>query len=163
MSSGPGAPERSAVRWPRWATDEMLGRLTRYLRFVGHDTLYLRGVPDAEIARLAPKEGRRLVTRDRALARVVPDALLLLSPYLADQFQSVVRAAPSASFEIAFVRCTLCNGLLNPELETAGGEVPHSPDRPTWRCSECGHRFWEGSHTASVRARINGWVAKVRS
>ncbi len=46
----------------------MLGKLARWLRQSGYDTLYLQ-VTDAEIAHRARVEGRILLTQDRQLAR----------------------------------------------------------------------------------------------
>ena len=49
----------------RYVCDAMLGRLARWLRLLGHDTLYA-DVGDAELLRLG--ETRRVLTRDRELA-----------------------------------------------------------------------------------------------
>jgi uncharacterized protein with PIN domain len=138
----------------------MLGRLARYLRFVGHDTVYLKDRSDAEIIRYVRAEGRRLITRDRALARRTPDSLLLESPHIADQFRDVVRSVPSAPFVVTFVRCTLCNGLLEPlpAEQATPGLAPRN--RALWRCRDCEHVYWEGSHTDRIRTQVAEWVAK---
>ncbi len=151
---------------PRWIADEMVGRLARYLRFLGHDTEYARGLDDDEIARRAVAEGRRLLTRDRDLARRVPGAVLLTARDIQGQLRAVRAAAPSASFEVAFTRCTLCNALLAPWTPPASGpwprEVPRrggGPDLLVYACVACGHLYWEGSHTARVRREVAAWLA----
>ncbi|MGA7923671.1 MAG: DUF5615 family PIN-like protein [Thermoplasmata archaeon] len=155
------APVASA----RWLADEMLGRLARYLRFLGHDTAYVRGLKDAEVVDLARRESRVLLTRDRALAHRVPGALLLTSPQLKEQFRAVRRAFPEVTFEVRFDRCTLCNGTLEPTRPPGKGDealraAASSDARPTFDCTECGHRYWEGSHTARVRRDIAQWIAE---
>ncbi len=157
---------RRRVPAPRWLADEMLGRLARYLRFFGHDTEYVRGLSDAEIAGRAGGEGRRLVTRDRDLARQVAGAILLESPFLPDQLRSVRALAPEAGYRVTFERCTVCNGALHPWSLPADtpwpAEMPRwdsESGRPIFECADCGHRYWEGSHTASLRLRVAGWLA----
>jgi len=143
----------------------MVGRLARYLRFVGHDTGYVRGLSDAEVARRATEEQRTLITRDRELARRVPGALLLDSVELSAQLRRVRAAAPTASFEVAFHRCTLCNGTLETWSPPPPGEWPAGVPRdriaaglPVFRCASCAHLYWDGSHTAEVRERLRAWL-----
>lgn len=145
---------------PRWLADEMLGRLARYLRFLGHDTLYVRDRTDAEIRDLARAEGRRLLTRDRDLAARTPRAVLLTSPDLDEQLRGLRTEFPHLSYEVRFDRCTACNGRLDPIPPSAGGAAaPPRPARlganlPLYRCAACGHLYWEGSHTARIRERL---------
>jgi uncharacterized protein len=155
------------VEPPRWLADEMVGRLARYLRFVGCDTLYVRGLDDDEILRRAEQEGRVVLTRDRALAARARRALLLTSPHLADQWQSVRAAYPEVPSEVRFDRCSDCNGQL--ERYFPPPEEPRDPRVPwarvaqglaLFRCIECGHLYWEGSHTARIRAQLEKWKAE---
>lgn len=146
---------------PRWLADEMLGRLARYLRFLGFDTAYARGRSDPEIERWAARDGRLLLTRDRALAARVPGSVLLSSGVLDDQLRTVRAAAPGLAFHVAFTRCTECNGALAPVAEAPDASGPHdtaSGRAPAgarlYRCTACGHVYWDGSHTAQVRARL---------
>jgi uncharacterized protein len=148
---------------PRWLVDEMLGRLARYLRFVGCDTVYLRGVTDDELIERAEADGRVLLTRDRELSRRAPHAFLVESPFLAEQWHAVRSAWPEVPTAVRFDRCSLCNGLLEgTEGETGdagpGGEQAASrPPAKTYRCGECGHLYWDGSHTYRIRAQIAEW------
>ncbi|HXY12187.1 MAG TPA: Mut7-C RNAse domain-containing protein [Thermoplasmata archaeon] len=151
---------------PRWLADEMVGRLARYLRFVGCDTVYARGVSDDEIILQARRERRVVVTRDRRLAERADHALLLRSPFLAEQWRAVRDAYPELPTEPRFERCTKCNGLLERvENEATDPRAPGVPwDRvraglPLYRCAACSHYYWEGTHTANVRARLKSWTA----
>src|SRR5919198_5333893 len=53
---------------PRFVADVMLGKLARWLRALGYDTLYFRDAPDARLLGIALRERRQLLTRDAALA-----------------------------------------------------------------------------------------------
>jgi len=55
----------------RLVADAMLGRLAKWLRVLGYDTLYWRG-DDAGLVRLAVAERRLLLTRDTRLPPRLP-------------------------------------------------------------------------------------------
>ncbi len=140
----------------------MLGRLARYLRFVGCDTVYGRGMSDDELLATAAREGRILLTRDRPLSRRGRQAFLIDSPELARQWRAVRAAWPEVPIAPAFSRCTRCNG----ELEPVVPEDPRAASLPpgvrgrrtaVFACRSCGHLYWEGSHTESVRRRLAAW------
>lgn len=163
--SAPGSPARSSARRPRWLADEMVGRLARYLRFMGYDTAYVRGLGDREVAELVHREARVLLTRDRDLSRRVLGSLLLASPQIAEQVRAVHRAYPMLTFAVRFDRCSLCNGELRPtdpvrHALPVPDVVEPSDSRPRFECVACGHRYWEGSHTDRVRRDIAAWVAE---
>jgi uncharacterized protein len=145
---------------PRLLADEMLGRLARYLRMVGCDTVFARGWSDDAIVRTARAEGRTVLTRDRELATRLDDVLRLRSDDLAGQFRELVAAFPTLPRRVSFERCTLCNGVLEPSGGLRGVDRERSGDA-VYACSSCGHRFWEGSHTAAVRRHVAAWTAGV--
>ena len=143
----------------------MVGRLARYLRIVGCDTAYARGISDEEILSLARREERILVTRDRALSERAPGAVLLTSPRIEEQWRTVRAAHPEVPCEVSFERCTACNGRLVAYApapgDTASGNVPWDRVREglqLFRCADCAHIYWEGTHTASIRSRLHRWA-----
>ncbi|MCI4347224.1 MAG: Mut7-C RNAse domain-containing protein [Thermoplasmata archaeon] len=149
---------------PRWLADEMLGRLARYLRFLGYDTDYVRGVGDDVIVLRARAERRRVLTRDRGLAVRLPDSILLTRTDIGGQMKELECAFPSLRQEVRFERCAICNGRL-----AQRSAIPPTADHVTlpaevragrtalYACSSCGHLYWEGSHTRSVRSRLARW------
>ncbi len=149
---------------PRFLADEMVGRLARYLRFAGCDTLYVHGVSDAEIVARLQQDPRTLVTRDRALAARVPESILLTSGALPEQWRQLRTAVPGVPADVRFERCTLCNGALERSRvrpdEVAVDGVPWDRVRTgleLYSCTACGHLYWEGSHTARMRATFARW------
>jgi uncharacterized protein len=142
----------------------MLGRLARYLRFVGLDTEYIRGLADDEIVARCRVDGRFLLTRDRALSARVDPSLYLASPYVEEQWRQLKSQFPELPTEVRFVRCTLCNGPLAVFVPPPGAVLP--PGTPLdrvaagmvlYRCASCGHLYWAGSHTADLRERLRRW------
>jgi hypothetical protein len=123
----------------------MLGRLARYLRFLGYDTSYRADVEDADLVAEAAREGRVVLTRDRALVleRRVRPALLLTSDATTEQLRAVVDHFGLDWRSKRPARCTLCNEEIVPE-----------PGGARWRCPVCERVYWEGSHVLRLRARI---------
>lgn len=145
----------------RWLADEMVGRLARYLRFLGYDVVYARGLPDRAILELAGAENRTLLTRDALLAkRGGRRAILLRSLEVEGQLREVKRAFPGLRETVSFVRCSTCNGLLRP-ADRSTPEPPKGVPADVWGsqmevhlCTACGQAYWEGSHTREIRETL---------
>jgi len=142
----------------RFLCDAMCGSLARLLRMCGHDAAYTldRGVEaDDAVLALARDEDRVLLTRDRALASRVPDAVLLTSRDVDEQLSAVAAAGYDLTLDEP-TRCGACNGPL--ERVPAGAETPADVPDPdaesVWRCRDCGQCFWRGSHWADLRERL---------
>ena len=137
--------------------DAMLGALTTYLRMCGYDAAYAldRGVEDDDRLReLAAEEGRRLVTRDAALADRTDGAVLLTAREVTDQLRELRDAGFDLSLPARPRRCGTCNGRLDP-LPDDEPRPEYAPDEGgVWRCRDCGQRFWKGSHWDDVRDRL---------
>ena len=147
--SGPGGP--------RFIADAMLGRLARWLRAMGYDTLYAGADSDADVVRAALAQGRILLTRDSALPEEwrIAGVLVLDEAATLAQLRQVVarfgldwRARP-------FTRCTRCNTPVEPVApESVADRVPPRVLRERERfvrCPDCERIYWDGSHTDRMR------------
>ncbi len=144
---------------PRFVADVMLGRLARWLRALGYDTLYYRDAPDRRLLALALAERRRLLTRDAALARRARDAgLLVRAEGLDAQIEEVARGCGLTGGR-PLSRCLECNGLLAPSLpEAVRDRVPpytFATRREFWTCGGCGRVFWAGTHVEGIQRRLS--------
>ncbi len=135
--------------------DAMLGKLARWLRLAGYDTIYDVLLSDRQLADLARDSGRMLLSRDRELAgRRGVKSLLIESDRVLEQLAQVVGAC-SLRVSVDGPRCPLCNGML--EDLPAGGAPPSVPDAvcrsgiPLRRCQVCEHVYWSGSHWDAIR------------
>lgn len=146
-------PRRPA---PSLLADAMLGKLARWLRALGYDTLYLQA-PDAEIAHRARTESRVLLTRDRQLARRRGlCTVLITSQDLMQQVSEVLAAVGSPP--IGSPRCMVCNGTLEHiSCDEAAQQVPvyvAKTQEVFRRCVGCGRIYWQGTHWDGIRERI---------
>ncbi len=128
----------------------MLGRLARWLRILGYDTLYDSRWTDDELARLARAEGRILLTRDVALARRRGvRALFIVSERVEGQLRQVAQALGLRA-ECSFTRCAVCNGRLEQVPKGwAWGYVPpytFCTQREFRLCPNCNRFYWRGTH-----------------
>ncbi len=149
----------------RFVADAMLGRLARYLRFLGYDVLYLRDMEDSQVVRAARAEGRVLLTRDRGIPRrfKVP-CVLIESEKLPEQVRQVVEAYPPDT-SLLGTRCMRCNALLRPvcraEAEDSVPEYVLHTQKEFFRCPQCGRFYWEGSHMKNLQGRMDELLQEI--
>jgi len=161
-----GAPTREEaerVRTPEdtaLLVDDMLGKLSTYLRMCGYDATYTpdRGVDtDEDVFALAHTEGRLVVTRDTDLAQRADRAVLLSAREVTGQLRELRDAGFELSLAEEPARCSACNGLLEgvDRTEPTPDYAPDPHDEAVWRCRECGQHFWRGSHWDDVAATLS--------
>jgi uncharacterized protein with PIN domain len=149
LSTDPTAPVLKLL------TDGMLGRLTRWLRALGYDTVYAPDTDDNELLRRARAEDRVLLTADHALAiRRGARTLLIEAQDLAGQLRRV-RAALGPPPDAEFSRCVACNGKLTlVDKTTLADRVPPyvlATRQEFRRCPDCGRIYWPGTHIERMK------------
>ncbi len=143
--------------------DVMLGRLSRWLRLLGFDTLYSTDITDRELLRIARQEGRTILTRDTHFLKMnLPDCIFIKPDDVFEQLKEVVSAIGGNVPDV--MRCLKCNGILAPVTDKTGveGSVPEYVYRNFnrfSRCALCGNIYWEGSHYRDFRERLRKALA----
>ena len=143
---------------PRFVADAMLGRLARWLRVLGYDTLYDVSWSDDELVRRARAENRVLLTRDVALSRRRGlRTLFVNSDHVEEQLRQVASEL-GLEAERAFSRCPVCNETLEAVPKSwAWGYVPPYTfcTQPEFRlCPECNRFYWRGTHWERMREAL---------
>ncbi len=141
-----------------FVADAMLGRLARWLRILGFDTLYDPSASDHRLAALARAEGRMLLTRDRELARRKGIRVLLIhSQTLEEQLKQVLTAVGTPSPD-TLPRCPQCNSTLTEvTAEQAREHVPAyvaRTHRQFRHCPRCDRYYWPGTHLENVKETL---------
>jgi uncharacterized protein with PIN domain len=154
---------------PRFLCDAMLGSLARWLRLCGYDCLYLGTEPeDAELARIAEREDRWLLTRDRELAAAGPRTQMVQAGVLEAQLAEVLlRHGLPEPEDLEGSRCSDCNGVLvDVAADDVAASVPPyvlSTAERFRRCRGCGRVYWPGTHGEQIHvrlARVRGLMAE---
>ena len=145
----------------RFLLDNHLGKLARYLRLLGLDTLYLNdAADDAELAHIAHEEKRILLTRDRGLLKrsSVIYGYCLRTTETTKQLTAVLHRFQLNDEITPWTRCLRCNGLLEPVSKEA---ILHRLEPKTKLffnefhiCQTCQQIYWKGSHYARLQAVV---------
>jgi uncharacterized protein with PIN domain len=146
---------RAPATQPLLLADAMLGRLARWLRLIGYDTVYAQGWSDHQVAARARAEGRIVLTGDRELARRRGIRCLLIESHdLEAQLEELwtVLAPPVTALS---PRCPRCNTALEVlPAAVAQDRVPPYVFRTQTvfrRCPDCDQVYWQGSHWRHVQ------------
>jgi len=135
----------------RFVADCHLGKLAKYVRLMGYDTLYFPQIQDDELIRIANEEGRTILTRDRQLCgRDEAPCFLFDSMELTTQLRAMIVAFELDVHGRAFARCIVCNTPLKPVskeevLERLPPKVQLYFDEFEW-CKTCERVYWHGDH-----------------
>ena len=147
----------------KFIADGMLGKLTRWLRMLGHDVTYSNTLNDVELIVMAKKERRILLTKDlelyqRATAKGI-DAF-----YVEGRTEAERLAELAKRFDISLVidlknsRCPRCNTKLrSTPKEKLAGKVERNTFAyydDFWKCPKCGHIYWQGAHWGRIHATL---------
>lgn len=143
----------------QFIVDRMLGRLAKWLRILGYDTLYWRG---NDWRRLLEKgRGRIFLTRTTKLPRGGNFQRVILvqndKPNL--QLKSVIRELGLKIDEHRFFsRCIICNRQLEKiPKEEVEGRVPDfvfSTYSEFNSCPGCSRVYWKGTHQENMRKKV---------
>jgi uncharacterized protein len=139
---------------PRFVLDGHLGRLARYLRMLGFDTLYDNLAEDPALARISAEQERILLTRDRGLLKrsIVRLGYLVRDDDPRRQLAEIVGRYRLAGAAVPFSRCVRCNGVIEPVTKAevrdrlAGEPRTLAHFDSFGRCADCRAIYWPGSH-----------------
>ena len=144
----------------RFATDNTVGKLGRYLRSAGFDTLCQHQSRDRDFFDTIDGE-RIILTRTTLLmCRLERRPLVFIranDPL--QQMKQVVRALNLAWGEVhPFSRCLACNDVIHQvDREAVTGRVPAyvwQQHHTIHTCGRCGRVYWAGSHHDRMRKRL---------
>lgn len=133
----------------RILADGMLGKLSRILRMVGHNVVY---VPDEnlendeEIERYAKENNRIILTRDREI-----DGVIIESVDIDKQLQEIKDLGIDLCLDNPKI-CSVCNS----KLKITQDKPSIAPDfiDKIWKCRNCGKYYWKGTHWGDVKETI---------
>jgi uncharacterized protein len=147
---------------PKFIVDINVGKLSRWLRMIGYDTLLFDHRDDNHLIHIAIAENRIILTRDTQMIRrrVIADgylkALLISSDNSGKQIYQVIKELGLNTNFNPFSRCLECNQLLlRISREEAKDNVPpyvYKTQLQYVKCPNCHRIYWQGTH----------WQAMVR-
>ena len=142
----------------KFIADCMLGKLAKWLRILGYDTRYVQDADDDELVRIAVREDRVLLTRDRELC----DRRMVRARCVFVDWGATARQVRQVLDELdlhidpanLFTRCAVCNSeIVRLERSQVEGRVPpyvYLTQSQYGQCPECGRIYWHGTHVDAV-------------
>lgn len=156
-------------RLTRFVLDVHLGKLARYLRLLGFDTLYRNDYDDDAIIGLARNDSRVILTRDRGLLKhgAVVHGYWVRATAPPQQLAEIVKVFDLGGHAHPFTRCTRCNGELQRIPKSAVAERLPPRVREHFgafaQCPACAAVYWPGSHFDRMREMIDGLDPRLRT
>lgn len=147
----------------RFIADGMLGKLTRWLRMLGHDVTYYRSLDDDKLVEVALSEKRVLLTRDHTLHKQAAtrgvDAVLVEAGDEAEKLADLAkRFGFKLEINLSISRCPKCNTTIEAvSKETVIGEIPEATSiyyDDFWKCPGCGQVYWQGAHWKRIEQTL---------
>lgn len=144
----------------KFAVDCMLGKLAKWLKILGFDTLFFSRIEDDELLRIAEQDERVLLTRDTGLIQRAShiQALFIESEDWRKQMDQVLDSFELREQTQPYSRCIECNqtlkkiskdqakNLVTPFVyETAEGFA---------LCPFCSRVYWKGTHQQDMEFTI---------
>ena len=157
----------------KFLVDSMLGKLARFLRIFGFDTIYANDliayykidpVPDEKLKEYANKNKRIIITKDYPLYNNYKDKSVFLRGegiynYL---HQLNKEFGLNFKFNIEKARCSICNALLNrvaskSSIKDLVLKDTYNNYNEFYQCSnlQCKKIYWQGSHIEDIEKRLN--------
>ncbi len=140
------------LREIKFILDVHLGKLSKYLRLLGFDTIYKNNLDDPEIIDVAKNEKRIILTRDLGILKhnKVTHGYWLHSQDSKKQLKEVIQRFDLKDKIKLFTRCIVCNGEINivEKSIVISKLLPKTKENYNkfYQCNKCDKIYWEGSH-----------------
>lgn len=153
----------------RFIADVNVGKLAKWLRMVGFDTVSFDGVDDAEIVEIGRAEGRVVLTRDtgivarRSIAGGQVKAILIESDRLNRQITQVIRELKIDYAKLKpLTICLECNQPLvaRNKVDIKDRVPPYvfNTQEQFVECPQCNRIYWKGTHWPAMQRKIGNMV-----
>jgi len=158
------------VKGLQFITDGMLGKLTRWLRMLGHDVEYYRVADDKKLVWLAESQKRVLLTSDQKLhQQMLKKGLDTVLVNVSDDAQRLAILAKRYGFQLIIdlniSRCPKCNSsLAKVTKQKVLDKIPKMTSTyytDFWECISCGQVYWQGSHWKQIQTTLNEAIKRL--
>jgi uncharacterized protein with PIN domain len=140
------------LRNPTFICDVHLGRLCKYLRMLGWDTLYSNQYTPDDLIAISGQEKRLLLSKNYQLTRnkKVTRSYWVRSSNPLEQIKDLINKLDLSNRSMPLTRCLNCNHIL---MQVEKHEILHRLQPRTamyynefFNCPSCDQIYWKGSH-----------------
>jgi len=161
--------DTAIISTPCFLLDNHLGKLAIYLRMMGFDVLYRNDYKDDELAEIAGKSERILLTRDRGLLKrsIIKFGYIVRSSLPRDQVMEVSKRYDLYVNAKPFHRCLQCNSIIKPVEK----QLILNRLQPLTKqyydefkiCNDCDQIYWKGSHYKRMSSMLDEIFKEIKS
>ncbi len=158
----------SPISAARFIVDHNVGKLAKWLRIMGYDTLFFNGDSDSRMIATALAEGRVLLTRDTQImkrgvvTRGLLKAVLIESDISELQMHQVITTLDLVCHFRPFTLCLECNQ----PLEARSKEQVKKLVQPYvfqtqsqyMACPSCRRIYWRGTHWRAMMEKLEQFI-----
>jgi len=151
----------------RFIVDNNVGKLARWLRLIGYDTVLLKQKDDAQMIKIALAENRVILTKDAQFMkrRLVTNGRLKTMHIEQDdpelQVQQVVKTLKLDYHFEPFSLCLECNQVLvarnKEEVENLVPAHVFGNQTQYMQCPACHRIYWPGTHWQAMVKKLQEW------
>jgi uncharacterized protein with PIN domain len=151
----------------KFIVDNNVGKLAKWLRIMGYDTLFFNGSNDSRMVAIALAEERVILTRDTQIMkrRVVTSgrlqAILIQSDEPERQMYQVIDSLHLDCQSKPFTMCLECNQpLMEKSKQQVKDLVPpyvFQTQNQYMECPKCHRIYWRGTHWQRMTEKLKKW------
>jgi len=155
----------------KFIVDHNVGKLAKWLRMMGFDSLFFDGSDDSQMVAQALAEGRVILTRDAEIMkrRVIKNgrlkAVLIGSEEPERQMRQLMDTLDLERQVRPFTRCLECNQpLVERSREEVRDRVPpyvYKTKNQYMECPACHRIYWRGTHWEAMTRKIGKFTDMV--
>jgi uncharacterized protein with PIN domain len=136
----------------KFICDRNLGKLARWLRFLGFSCIWNKNLSKEKIVNLAIKNRLLILTRNKVYFNRNDHSkkLLIKSDNHLDQLKELNHLISFDQDKI-FTKCPNCNSDL----------IVQENKEQAWRCTHCNQEFWNGTHTSEIKNSLKEILTQV--
>ncbi len=144
---------------PKFLLDENLGKLAKWLRILGYDSVVYKSISIEKKVSICIKERRIFLTKSKKIAgrKESFSRILIISENYDRQLQEISNLLISRE-DLLFSRCTECNFNLQvvkkEKIEKLIPEHVNNNFEEFNICRKCGKIYWKGSHYNAIKSKL---------
>jgi uncharacterized protein with PIN domain len=152
------------INAPKFIVDCNVGKLTKWLRLMGYDSVFFKGTNDSHLVATALAEGRVILSRDTQIMkrRVITSgklkAILIKDDKPELQIRQVIDTLSLDPKSQPFTICLECNqALVERKKDEVKELVPpyvYKTQSQFMQCPACQRIYWRGTHWQAMSQRL---------
>jgi len=164
---------------PKFLVDSMLGKLARFLRIFGYDTIYANDleeffgespVPDDKLKQFAEENNRIIITKDYIFCKKMKGRSIYLKGEGVYNYLNQLREELQMNYTFLMerARCSVCNSIMERVkdkklIKNSVLDETYNNYNEFYQCinPNCNKVFWNGPHILDITKKIENKLSSI--